>query len=70
MFSNGYEWVEEPRLAESSMMMLHTNPVPTLDTFSPSHYVDMDDDVEDEMDDTDYENADEDTTHLLDLSKK
>ncbi|VDM20219.1 unnamed protein product [Wuchereria bancrofti] len=68
MFANGSEWMEEPRLAESSMMMLHTDPMPALDTFSSSHYVDVDDEG-DEMDDFDYESADEDTTHLLDLSK-
>uniref|UniRef100_A0A0R3RKT0 SERTA domain-containing protein n=1 Tax=Elaeophora elaphi TaxID=1147741 RepID=A0A0R3RKT0_9BILA len=68
MFANDSEWVEEPRFAESSMMMLHANPVPTLDTYSPSQYIDVDDE-EDEMDDVDYGNADEDATHLLDLSK-
>ncbi|KAL3989530.1 Immediate early response protein (IER) family protein [Acanthocheilonema viteae] len=67
MFANNSEWMEEPRLAENSMMMLHSNPMPALDAYSPSHYVDVDN--EDEMDDIDYENADEDATHLLDLSK-
>ncbi|CAG9537958.1 unnamed protein product [Cercopithifilaria johnstoni] len=69
MFASDSEWMEEPRLTENSMMMLHSNPMPALDTYSPSHYVDVDD--EDEMDDADYENADDDddATHLLDLSK-
>lgn len=66
MFANDSEWVEEPRLAENSMMMLHSNPVPA---YSPSHYVEMDDE-EDEMDDVDYDGTDENATHLLDLSKK
>ncbi|EFO24979.1 hypothetical protein LOAG_03504 [Loa loa] len=66
MFVNNSEWVEEP-LAETSMMVMHTNPMPVLDTFS-SHYVDIDNE-EEEMDDVDYENADVDATHLLDLSK-
>lgn len=68
MCANDSEWVEEPRLVENSMMVLHSNPMPTLDTYSSSHYVDVDGE-EDEID-VDYENADEDTTHLLDLSKK
>ncbi|VDP16091.1 unnamed protein product [Onchocerca flexuosa] len=68
MFANDSECMDKPQLAENSMMMLHTNSMPALDTLSPSHYVDVDDE-DDEMDDIEYENADEDATHLLDLSK-